>query len=81
MVMDVLLVGEGSYVGAQAFGHGRAFRCCHCSMNFSFHLVFLPTASFLSAEKFGVEVVVDRLLAIGPGVVNLFPHPSLAPYN
>jgi hypothetical protein len=76
---------HGAVVQAFSIGllhrYGRAFRCRCCARNFSFHLVFLPTASFLSAEKFGVEVIVDWVLAIGPRVVNLFPHPSLACCN
>jgi hypothetical protein len=47
------------------------------SGTFQFHLVFFPTASFLSGEGFSVVAVVAWIAAIERGIVNLLPHPSL----
>lgn len=71
---------EGQSLSTEASSPlGGPFRWCHCgSSDFSFHLVFFPAAFFLSAEAFGVEVLVGRILAIGPRVVNLLSYPSLA---
>jgi len=48
------------------------------SSDFSFHPVFFPTAYFLPAKHFGVEVAVSRISVGGPGIVKFFAHPSLA---
>jgi hypothetical protein len=62
------------FVACISFSDGR-------SSDFPLHPVFFPTADFLSAERFGVEVVVSRISVGGPGIVRFFAHPSLACNN